>query len=55
MEKGKAQDEEMREIRLIVIGNTQVGKTSLVMRYTEDKFNITFAPTLGKALAHTRE
>ena len=47
MEKQKDSEENLRAIQIIVIGNTKVGKTSLVMRYTEDVFNPMFAPTLG--------
>ena len=53
MEKESEIDENLRTIRIIVIGNTQVGKTSIVMRYTEDTFNPTFAPTLGMQLMST--
>ena len=34
-------------IRLIVLGNSMAGKTSLIIRYTDGTFTESFAPTLG--------
>ena len=34
-------------IRLIVLGNSRAGKTSLILRYTDNTFTSNFAPTLG--------
>eukprot|EP00826_Nyctotherus_ovalis_P001969 TRINITY_DN10372_c0_g3_i2.p1 TRINITY_DN10372_c0_g3~~TRINITY_DN10372_c0_g3_i2.p1 ORF type:complete len:230 (-),score=59.81 TRINITY_DN10372_c0_g3_i2:139-828(-) len=37
----------VRNVRLILLGNTRVGKTSLILRYTENSFNSSFSSTLG--------
>ena len=34
-------------VRAIILGNSQVGKTSLINRYTDGVFDESFAPTLG--------
>ncbi len=34
-------------IRLIVLGNSKAGKTSLILRYTDNSFFSNFTPTLG--------
>ncbi len=36
-----------RNVSVIVLGNSHVGKTSLILRYTEDRFMPTFYSTLG--------
>ena len=36
-----------KPLRIIVLGNSSVGKTSLILRYTEDTFNTSFAVTIG--------
>ena len=34
-------------VRVIILGNSTVGKTSLINRYTDGIFDESFAPTLG--------
>ena len=36
-----------REISLITLGNTQVGKTSYIIRYTENEFSFNMVSTIG--------
>ena len=36
-----------REIKLCMLGETRVGKTSLVVRFAKDKFNPHSEPTIG--------
>ncbi len=36
-----------RNLSIIVLGDSQVGKTSMILRYTEDKFTGSFSSTLG--------
>ena len=33
--------------KILIIGNSGVGKTSLLMRYTQDQFNLSHLPTIG--------
>ena len=40
-------EERALEAKLVVMGNTGVGKTSLVTRYTEDKFSARTTATTG--------
>lgn len=40
-------DERAVEAKLVVMGNTGVGKTSLVTRYTEDRFSARTTATTG--------
>jgi GTPase SAR1 family protein len=40
-------EERAMEAKLVVMGNTGVGKTSLVTRYTEDKFSARTTATTG--------
>lgn len=35
-------------IKLILIGNSSVGKTCLILRYVEDTYQKNFLPTIGK-------
>ena len=35
-------------IKLILIGNTSVGKTCLILRYVEHTYQKNFLPTIGK-------
>eukprot|EP00826_Nyctotherus_ovalis_P001968 TRINITY_DN10372_c0_g1_i2.p1 TRINITY_DN10372_c0_g1~~TRINITY_DN10372_c0_g1_i2.p1 ORF type:complete len:223 (-),score=61.69 TRINITY_DN10372_c0_g1_i2:166-834(-) len=37
----------IRDISAIVLGNSHVGKTCLILRYTDNRFNSSFASTLG--------
>eukprot|EP00831_Metopus_contortus_P038327 TRINITY_DN30148_c0_g1_i1.p1 TRINITY_DN30148_c0_g1~~TRINITY_DN30148_c0_g1_i1.p1 ORF type:complete len:207 (-),score=29.22 TRINITY_DN30148_c0_g1_i1:135-755(-) len=46
-QKGMEKKAETRHISVIVLGNCQVGKTSMIIRYTEDKFSESFSTTLG--------
>lgn len=34
-------------LKIIVVGDSGVGKTNLIQRYTKDKFSPEFASTLG--------
>ena len=36
--------------KIILIGDTQVGKSSIHLRYAEGTFTITFITTIGKVL-----
>ena len=38
---------EIEEIRLIILGNSEVGKTSFIIKYTENKFSPENMSTLG--------
>ena len=37
----------INEIKLIVLGNTSVGKSSFILKYIEDKFVLNYIATLG--------
>lgn len=41
-------EEEDMTFNVIIIGDTSVGKTSLVMQYTEGKFEDNYLLTIGK-------
>ena len=47
MEKGKTY-----EAKIITLGDSQVGKTSLILRYLEDRFLTTYLSTIGFDLKH---
>ena len=34
-------------LKILTLGETSVGKTSIIMRYTEDKFSQQFLSTVG--------
>lgn len=36
--------------KILLIGDTQVGKSSILLRYAEGTFTITFITTIGKVL-----
>ena len=36
--------------KLLLIGDSGVGKTSILVRFSEDAFNSTFISTIGKLL-----
>lgn len=38
---------EERKVKVILLGNGSVGKTSIANRYTHDKFSSTYKPSLG--------
>jgi len=39
-------------IKLILIGNSSVGKTCLILRYVENTYQKNFLPTIGEACLH---
>ena len=39
-----------KNIKIIVLGNSRVGKTSMILRYTDDTFTESFTSTLGTEL-----
>lgn len=52
--KWEVLEEPIKTLRIIVLGNSMVGKTSLIVRYADDTFNFDFAPTLGTVLSRIR-
>ncbi|KAG8805442.1 Ras- protein Rab-21 [Serendipita sp. 399] len=44
---GQRAEEESIEAKLVVMGNTGVGKSSLVVRYTENRFSLSTTATTG--------
>ena len=34
-------------LKLLLLGNSTVGKTSLMLRFCEDSFTLNFSPTIG--------
>ena len=38
---------ELREIKLITLGNSKVGKSSFILRYTDNEFSIQIPTTIG--------
>jgi hypothetical protein len=34
-------------LKLLLLGNSTVGKTSLMLRFCEDTFTLNFSPTIG--------
>ena len=41
-------------MKIVIIGDTSVGKTCLVLRYTQDLFRENFLSTIGKVCMSTR-
>ncbi len=37
-------------LKLIIIGDSSVGKTCLLLRFSEDNFPVSHMPTIGKPL-----
>ncbi len=37
----------IRSYKIVVLGDNAVGKTSLIVRYVDDSFNVNYKPTLG--------
>ena len=44
----------INEIKLIVLGNTSVGKSSFILKYIEDKFVLNYMATLGMDFKHKK-
>jgi len=40
-------NEQLIEAKIVILGDTGVGKTSLVLQYVENRFNIISSPTIG--------
>eukprot|EP01118_Nematostelium_gracile_P000785 TRINITY_DN10791_c0_g1_i1.p1 TRINITY_DN10791_c0_g1~~TRINITY_DN10791_c0_g1_i1.p1 ORF type:complete len:223 (-),score=40.43 TRINITY_DN10791_c0_g1_i1:17-685(-) len=40
-------NEQLLEAKLVVLGDTGVGKTSIVLQYVENRFNVMSSPTIG--------
>lgn len=47
-------EDSIREIKLCMLGETQVGKTSLVVRFSKNKFNAFSEPTIGASFMTKR-
>ena len=41
--------------KLLLIGDSGVGKTCVLFRFSEDAFNATFISTIGKLVNHCNE
>ena len=41
-------------LKLIIIGDSSVGKTCILLRFAEDNFPTSHMPTIGKPFHHTR-
>ena len=39
------------QFKLIVVGDTCVGKSCILLRYVDDMFKLTFISTIGKPIA----
>lgn len=42
-------------LKLIIIGDSSVGKTCLLLRFSEDSFPVSHMPTIGKQYNHITE
>lgn len=42
-------------LKLIIIGDSSVGKTCLLLRFSEDNFPTTHMPTIGKFISEAFE
>jgi len=40
-------NEKLIEAKIVILGDTGVGKTSIVLQYVENRFNIMSSPTIG--------
>jgi GTPase SAR1 family protein len=49
MSKNEDDKDEINQIKLIAVGDSGVGKTSILTRFTYEKFNEYNEPTLGAA------
>ena len=49
MSRFEEEREEINQIKLIAVGDSGVGKTSILTRFTYEKFNDYSEPTLGAA------
>ena len=38
---------DMKEIKLLTLGNSKVGKSSFILRYTDDEFSLHISTTIG--------
>ncbi len=41
------EDDGLNEFKLLLLGDTTVGKSSILLRFVDDRFHETFAPTIG--------
>ena len=51
MDKGKNKQKDLLTLKIVVIGDKSVGKTSLVRRYTENHFSFMTESTIGTQFA----
>jgi Ras-related protein Rab-8A len=41
-------------LKLIIIGDSSVGKTCILLRFSEDNFPVSHMPTIGKYIQYTK-
>lgn len=47
MTSARGEELSTKLLKLLLLGNSTVGKTSLMLRFCEDSFTLNFAPTIG--------
>lgn len=52
--KGDYSSDEIPQLKLIAVGDSGVGKSSILLRFTNDKFDEFSEPTLGAAFIPKR-